>query len=361
MRRTVSILFLTAVMGSVAAIGSQPVEWIELTHDFGAINEEAGPVSCQLKFINRGDRPVAVTSASASCGCTTPRFDRHPVAPGDTGIVAVTFDPQGRPGRFAKKVRVDTSDGDGEPLRSSLTIKGVVLGAGATIRSRYPVEAGPLRLRTSTVAFGEVTKNRQGSAFIEAYNPTGDTIRPYFGEHHKSFAPRMVDKAIPPGEQGTIGVVFMSDLNPLYGIVTDSIPFYAGSGDARIDLDAVVIVREDFSHLTPQARAKAPQLKLDPYTVDLGRIDRDGGIVSAQLEIANRGGSPLLIRRIYTTDPGIEIVKAPDKIKKGKRKRIEMLVDPTKYAGELLNARVQIITNDPSQPVEVARIVGEIK
>lgn len=361
MRSRVSTLLLTAVLGSVAAIGSQPVEWVELTHNFGAINEDAGPVSCQFKFINRGDRPVAVTSASASCGCTTPRFDRRPVAPGDTGIVAVTFDPEGRPGRFAKKVRVDTSDGEGGTLRSSMTIKGVVLGAGATIRSRYPVEVGPLRLRTSTVAFGEVIKNRQGSAFIEAYNPTGDTIRPYFGEHHKSFVPRMVDKAIPPGEQGTIGIVFMSDLNPLYGIVTDSIPFYAGGDTARIDLDAVVIVREDFSRMTPQARAKAPQIKLDPYTVDLGHIERDGGVVSAQFEIANRGGSPLLIRRIYTTDPGIEIVKAPDKIKKGKRERIEMLVDPTKYAGELLNARVQIITNDPSQPVEVARIVGEIR
>lgn len=350
---------LIAIIGVLTVSATAEIDWLEHTHDFGAINEESGPVSCELKFINRGDTPVAVTGASASCGCTTPRYSHESVAPGDTGIVTVTYDPQGRPGRFAKKVKVITADASGQNISSSLMIKGVVVGASNTIRSRYPVEAGRLRLRNSTIPFGKVKKNRQASAFLEAYNPTADTLRPHFGPSHESFVPRMVEAAIPPGQQGTIAVVFMSDRNPLYGIVTDSIPFYAEPDAEPVMLDIVAIVEEDFSRLTPGARAKAPQAKLDPYTVDLGKIDTSMGVVEATFDIINRGDTQMLVRRIYTTDPGITIISAPDKIKKHKEGTVTVTVDPSMYPGELVNARLQVITNDPAQPVHTLRIVGQ--
>lgn len=358
--RSLSIFF-AAVASVLQCFAAQDLDWVEYTHDFGAINEEAGPVSCELKFVNRGDEPVVVVGASASCGCTTPRFSRSSVAPGDTGVVHVTFDPQGRPGRFAKKVKVNTADADGATISSSLMIKGVVVGASATIRSRYPVEAGPLRLRNTTIPFGQVTKNRQASAFLEAYNPTADTIRPTFGDAANGFVPRMVEGVIPPGQQGTIAVVFMSDRNPLYGIVTDSIPFYATPQSQPLMLDVVAIVEEDFSRMSPQARAKAPQAKLDPYTLDLGVVDASAGPIKGTFKIVNRGDTPMMIRRIYTTDPGVTVIQAPDKIKKHKSGEVTIEVDPGQFPSELINARLQVITNDPAQPMHTLRIVGQKK
>lgn len=360
MMRSVTAIF-SALLGASLAFGAQEIDWVEQAHDFGAINEDAGQVSCELKFINRSSAPVAVSGASASCGCTTPRYSRESVAPGDTGIVSVTFDPQGRPGRFAKKVKVVTADTDGESITSSLLIKGVVVGSSSTIRARYPVEAGRLRLRNTAIPFGQVKKGRQASAFLEVYNPTADTIRPHFGKTHESFVPRMVEGAIPPGQQGTIAVVFMSDRNPLYGIVTDSVPFCAADDTAPLMLDVVAIVEEDFSLLTPQARAKAPQAKLDPYTVDLGVVEDASAPVTATFKILNRGDSPMLIRRIYTTDPGISIVEFPEKIKKHKSGDVTIEVDPSQSPSELVNARLQVITNDPAQPVHTLRIVGQKK
>ncbi len=352
-------LSIIAIAATFTCFAAQDIEWVEQTHDFGAISEEAGPVDCQLKFVNRGTEPVAVVGASASCGCTTPRYSRQSVAPGDTGVVTVTYNPQGRPGRFAKKVKVNTADSSGDVVSSSLMVKGVVVGASSTIRSRYPVEAGPLRLRNSTIPFGQIRKGRQASAFLEAYNPTADTIRPHFGASHESFVPRIVEGEIPPGQQGTIAVVFTSDRNPLYGIVTDSIPFYATADSEPLMLDVVAVVEEDFSRLSPQARAKAPQAKLDPYTVDLGTVDSASGPVTATFDIVNRGDSPMLIRRIYTTDPGITVVSAPDKVKKHKSEHVTIEVDQAQFPSELINGRLQIITNDPGQPVHTLRIVGQ--
>lgn len=352
---------LSALLTVTLASAAQEIDWVEQTHDFGAINEDAGPVACELKFVNRGSAPMAVTGASASCGCTTPRYSRTSVAPGDTGVVAVTFDPQGRPGRFAKKVKVVTADADGQSVTSSLMVKGVVVGSSSTIKARYPVEAGSLRLRNTAIPFGQVKKGRQASAFLEVYNPTADTIRPHFGKTHASLAPRMVEGAIPPGQQGTIAVVFMSDRNPLYGIVTDSVPFYATDDSAPLMLDIVAIVEEDFSFLSPQARAKAPQAKIDPYTVDLGVVEDASIPMEATFKILNRGDSPMLIRRIYTTDPGIRIVEAPEKIKKHKSADVTIEVDPSQSPSELINARLQVITNDPVQPVHTLRIVGQKK
>lgn len=355
------IILFAIVTAAVQCYAAQSVEWVEYTHDFGAISEEAGPVSCELKFVNLGDEPVAVVGASASCGCTTPRYSRGSVAPGDTGVVNVTFDPQGRPGRFVKKVKVITADAQGETLASSLSIKGVVVGASATIRSRYPVEAGPLRLRNTTIPFGQVTKNRQASAFLEVYNPTADTIRPTFGTAGDGFVPRLVEGVIPPGQQGTIAVVFMSDRNPLYGIVTDSIQFYATPHSEPLMIDVVAIVEEDFSRLSPQARAKAPQAKLEPYTLDLGVVDASSGPIKGTFKIVNRGDTPMSVRRIYTTDPGITVIQSPDKVKKHKSGDVTIEVDPGKFPSELINARLQVITNDPSQPTHTLRIVGQKK
>lgn len=94
------ILFSLAFIASLSAFAD--VKWQETVYDFGAFSEEMGAVSCDFVFVNNGPDAVAVTAARASCGCTTPKYTRDVVAPGDTGHITVTYDPAGRPGRFEK-------------------------------------------------------------------------------------------------------------------------------------------------------------------------------------------------------------------------------------------------------------------
>jgi hypothetical protein len=77
-------------------------------HDFGKV--KAGEkVGCIFSYTNTGDADLVIASASASCGCTVPRYDRKPVPPGGTGTIEVIFDTSGREGVQAKTVVVQSN------------------------------------------------------------------------------------------------------------------------------------------------------------------------------------------------------------------------------------------------------------
>ncbi|MDE6527557.1 MAG: DUF1573 domain-containing protein, partial [Muribaculaceae bacterium] len=77
--------------------------------------------------------------------------------------------------------------------------------------------------------------------------------------------------------------------------------------------------------------------------------------------ISNKGKSDLMLRRVYTIDPGVTVYAPTDMVNKGKSVDVTVTVDPSKLPGDLLNARIQVITNDPDNPIFVMRAVGEIR
>lgn len=107
--------------------GGAHIEFASKSHDFGNIREKGGAVKCEFEFTNTGDAPLAIISATASCGCTRPSFPKEPVKPGKKGIVKVTFLPDGRPGEFHKDVKLRTN----APGQKKVVLKitGVVIPA----------------------------------------------------------------------------------------------------------------------------------------------------------------------------------------------------------------------------------------
>ena len=47
------------------------------------------------------------------------------------------------------------------------------------------------------------------------------------------------------------------------------------------------------------------------------------------------------------------------RVKKGKQAEATITVDPGALPGAMLNARISVITNDPANPVQTIRVVGE--
>jgi len=77
-------------------------------HDFGKV--QAGEkVGCIFTYTNTGDADMVITSASASCGCTVPKYDKRPVPPGGSGTIEVVFDTSGREGIQTKTVVVQSN------------------------------------------------------------------------------------------------------------------------------------------------------------------------------------------------------------------------------------------------------------
>ncbi|MCH5242268.1 MAG: DUF1573 domain-containing protein [Muribaculaceae bacterium] len=122
----VAIWLMMAVFVAVYAADKTKgqIKFEETTYDFGNIREDGGKVSHEFTFTNEGSDPLKITSAKAECGCTTPEYPKEEIAPGETGIIKVTYNPLGRPGGFTKVITVRCT---GNPGKVNLKIRGTVL------------------------------------------------------------------------------------------------------------------------------------------------------------------------------------------------------------------------------------------
>lgn len=104
--------------------GSLPViQFEEETHDFGKITQ-GEKVSYSFKFTNTGKSNLLISSAQASCGCTVPKPPKDPLAPGATDKIDVTFDSNGKSGKFDKQITVITNC---DPNTKVLKITGEII------------------------------------------------------------------------------------------------------------------------------------------------------------------------------------------------------------------------------------------
>jgi hypothetical protein len=99
----------------------KPYAWNETTHDFGKLVYKV-PATVTFTVENKGEKPLVITRAKSSCGCTVAEYTKEPIKPGESGIVKATYN-SARLGKFTKTVIV-TFDGitDGDVL----TLKGLV-------------------------------------------------------------------------------------------------------------------------------------------------------------------------------------------------------------------------------------------
>ena len=88
-------------------------------HNLGRI-EQGEKVGYNFMFTNVGEASLVILDASASCGCTVPKYSRKPIAPGERGSVEVVFDSAGRMGKQSKTVTLKTN---GKVSVVKLTIK----------------------------------------------------------------------------------------------------------------------------------------------------------------------------------------------------------------------------------------------
>lgn len=96
------------------------------TIDYGTIAHKANGER-EFVFVNNGNKPLIITGASGSCGCTVPTFPKEPIAPGAKGVIGVKYDTNRGGQPFNKTVTVKSNAVQGDT--KVLTIKGTVLPA----------------------------------------------------------------------------------------------------------------------------------------------------------------------------------------------------------------------------------------
>lgn len=98
----------------------------ETGFDFGKI-PQGKPVTHTFQFKNTGNIPFALQNVVASCGCTTPEWNKDTIAIGATGVIKVGYNAASE-GPFDKLVTITYDSSH----NTQITIKGEVWKTPAT-------------------------------------------------------------------------------------------------------------------------------------------------------------------------------------------------------------------------------------
>jgi mono/diheme cytochrome c family protein len=110
----VCLIFLLALSkhlsGFAADSGEKPnIQFDAQVFDFGTV-DEAAIVSHTFKVSNKGNGLLKIVDAYASCGCTTPKFEKKTLAAGESTNLFVTVDTSMKQNAITKTLNVSSND-----------------------------------------------------------------------------------------------------------------------------------------------------------------------------------------------------------------------------------------------------------
>lgn len=108
----------------------------ETTWNFGDVPRRGGDLVHEFRFVNDGDRPLVLVRVITSCSCIRASFSKRPVAPADSGVIRIVYEPhKSEPGAFNKVIQIYSNSVDG---RDILTVQGNSLDDEEVEQNRTP-------------------------------------------------------------------------------------------------------------------------------------------------------------------------------------------------------------------------------
>ncbi len=333
------------------------VEWLETEYDYGTFREAAGPQKGSVRFVNRGPEATFISAVRPSCGCTAAAYTESMIQPGDTATVSFIYNPYGRPGRFDKTVKVFVGE---EREMKIVKIRGTVIGEPETLKSTYPYTSGPLRLEKLTVPVGDITKGSSRHLFLNVYNQSEDTISPSWKNDNRAVEVELTPRRLAPGDIGTLGFYLRTPLAEEMGPVEYPVEIIADTADPHSERKTLSVTADILPNPHETALMKAGDsghIYLPKDFVDLGEVGKDERR-KFRFEIINDGKSSLEIVRVYCLDDAVQLKGGSGKIKPGKSKAIEGELSASRLKEGPFRLNVEVICNDPVNPVKTIRVVG---
>ena len=348
----------------MTVVAQPQVTWLERHHDFGVFMEKDGKVTCQMRLVNTGNEPLLIVKAQAGCGCTAINYPETPIQPGDTATVSITYNPSGRPGQFTKQAIIFTNT---VPKRTILEISGNVIPTDATLNKQYPIGAGSLRISQAILPFGELTRGKNKTLYLSAFNASTDTLIVHVSGEKPHLHPAVVPDTVAPAKVTALTVHYLSGHTPLWGLNVDTLTVTckplrddaeAQAGSATINVMAQVL--EDFDQLTDKDRQDAPVVMVDcGDRIDFGTFKEEHELVTRTFNITNKGKHPLIIRRLWIPDgEGFTVSANRTEIKRGKSATVTVTAHVASLKSDAINVPLTVMSNDPETPRLTIRLVG---
>lgn len=352
----ISALQLTAQ--ELIAQDKYPVpQFNTITHNFGEILEQAGTVSYSFKVKNVGEVPLIINRVATSCGCTASKYTKEPILPNSEGIITISYNPAGRPGRINQRITVFTNaPGSGIVL----SLRGEVLPRPKTKAEIFRRRIGDLGLKNSHVSLGTVHVNQVKVDTLHMYNFGSKSIAISFDYVPKHINIEVPQKELEPEKEGTIIVTYnSSELNDWGYTVSRLRVLVNGENLPGNIINVSARIEEDFSNLTDKELANAPRIEFSEIQKDFGEVN-EGEPVKHDFVFKNTGKSDLIIRKIRASCGCTTVAPKITLIKPGEESSLSASFRTSGYKGRQSKS-ITVITNDPKKSTVVLRLTGTIK
>jgi hypothetical protein len=99
---------------------SDALKLVQTEHDFGKI-PQGKPVYYSFEIVNNSNEPLKLENVQATCGCTTPEWNRDAIAPGATSVIKVGYNAAAE-GHFEKFISITYGGSNMKQLKISGTV-----------------------------------------------------------------------------------------------------------------------------------------------------------------------------------------------------------------------------------------------
>lgn len=324
---------------------------------FGDIKEDGGNVEHSFTFTNTTSKPVVILDVTSGCGCTTPKYSRKPVMPGEKGEVVVSFDPMNRPGRFSKGVAVQTS---ASSSAFNLIVEGNVLPRVKSTEELYPFDMGQgVRFTSNFHAFTYIGRGEKVSEKIGWINTSDkDLSLQLVGKEQSGLLRIDAPKVLKAGNCGDILLEYaVPATSDRYGSLSDVMSVIVGGKEARPLLSCHAIAIDKFDRETEDI--ERPIAELSKNFIKFGDVKQGKTVEDATIELSNDGDSELIIRAVEWQNRSLSCsLKAGDTIAAGRKISLKITFDSSDCDFGVWVDRVRIITNDPMRPMQTVRVTA---
>jgi hypothetical protein len=354
--QTIAVIFLAGAF-SVGFVQGQPkITFEKMEHNFGSFLESSGVQTTTFRFKNTGTTPLILNDVRASCGCTTPKWTRDPVAPNGSGEITVSYDPKNRPGTFNKSVTVGSN---AENASVILTISGEVQQKEKTLAEKYPREIGSLRAETNHISFAQLKQNAVETKELELINDTDKPVKVELQTVPAHLTVKVTPETIPARGKGVMSVTYDAKLADTYGFASHRIYLSLdGSKDYNNSIGVSATIEEDFSQLTPAQLANAPVAQFNVLDFDFGDM-KQGDKKEYTFNLTNAGKSDLQIRNVRSSCGCTAVAPSKKVVAPGETVPIKVTFDSRGKRGRQSKS-ITVITNDPKTPTSTLRISSNV-
>lgn len=100
----VAFLAITSFAQTEGKKAEELIKFKEMKYDFGKI-KQGSPVTHDFTFTNTSTSVIVIENATASCGCTTPKWPLTPIPKGSSNVITAGFN-AANAGPFNKEIYV---------------------------------------------------------------------------------------------------------------------------------------------------------------------------------------------------------------------------------------------------------------